>query len=94
IFFYASSKHFPYLKWNPLTDKRMISDLLGIVFSLISLYLFIQTYGAATGTITWIIALTTILSGIILSIKLKPNSIWLWVASSFIVTMLSLFYAG
>ncbi|MEM8892923.1 MAG: hypothetical protein AAGC88_00005, partial [Bacteroidota bacterium] len=51
---------------------------LASAISFFSLYLFTFSYDLATAIIIWLVALMTLLSSVILSVKLNPKWIWVW----------------
>lgn len=76
--FYATSKYFPITEIPFVKDHKTTIILLASAISLLSLYLFTWSYDFATALIIWIIAFMTLLSAMILSIKMNIKWIWIW----------------
>jgi|GEM_PF-6004491 len=76
--FYATSKYFPsegILWWK---QNKMKSLILASAISLFSLYLFTYSYAFSTALILWSVAFMTLLSAIILSVKMHAKWTWAW----------------
>lgn len=76
--YYASSRYFPEHNIALLKDKQKILILVASALALISLFIMSSTDGFATGFTVWLIASMTLLSAVIISIKLSFSWTWFW----------------
>ncbi|MEL6719289.1 MAG: hypothetical protein AAFP82_11280 [Bacteroidota bacterium] len=84
--FYGTSKYFP-IQYDFVKDHKTKLLILASVVSLLSLYLFTSSFDFATALMIWILASMTLLSAVILSVKMNTKWLWLWgfVALLFII---------
>jgi len=75
---YATSKYFPRQDLTWLKDRRQVFVWIGSAASLLSLYLFTWSYDFATALMVWMITFATLLSAIVLSVKMNTRWIWVW----------------
>lgn len=52
--------------------------MIASVLALLSLFMFTYSYDFATSLVFWIIAFMTLLSAMILSLKMTLKSVWVW----------------
>jgi cell division protein FtsW (lipid II flippase) len=76
--FYATSKYFPLEDWSAFRKHKLWVNLAAGAISLLSLYLFTVSHDFSTALMTWMIALMTLLSSIVLSVKMNNRWIWVW----------------
>ncbi|MEM9721899.1 MAG: hypothetical protein AAGA10_21720 [Bacteroidota bacterium] len=75
---YSTSRFFP-VQDMPIVKTHKVKVLvLASAISLFSLYLFSRSFGFETGLMIWMIAFMTLLSAVILSIKMNLKWIWVW----------------
>ena len=78
LLFYSTSKYFPLQEIKWLSINRNLSIWIASALSLLSLALFTISLDFTTSLIFWMIALMTVLSAIILSVKMNVKWIWVW----------------
>lgn len=85
---YASSKYFPPHGIDLLKGKQKILITIGSALAFLSLILISNADGFATGFTVWLIAFMTLLSAMIISMKLSFKWTWVWagVCMIFILT--------
>jgi len=76
--FYATSRYFPKAGLKRIKDNKRGMLIAASVLSILSLILFTLTYDFATSLVMWMVALMTVLSAIILSLKLNFRWVWIW----------------
>lgn len=76
--YYASSRYFPEHSIALLKGKQKALISIASVMALISLFLMSSADGFATGFTVWLIAFMTLLSAVIISIKLSFSWTWFW----------------
>jgi hypothetical protein len=76
--FYMVSKYFPIQGIKLVTDNKKAVLVLASTLSLFSLYLFTISYDISTSIVLWMIATMTLLSAIVLSVKLNFKTVYLW----------------
>ena len=78
--FYLSSKYFPlgeeYVK--VLRSKRVTINIGATILLAVSLWMFRFDFDAVTAFVIWLTALMTILSAIILTVKLSVKWLYAW----------------
>lgn len=89
ILFYATSRYFPLEDPRILGNKRSLIWVASVL-SLLSLFLLYEDSDLATALMVWSIALMTLLSGIILSLKINLRWIWVWTAICFLFILIDL----
>ena len=87
---YATSKYFPKQGIKLVDQHKKAVILMASALSLCSLFLFTFWYDFATALVCWIIAFMTLLSAIILSIKLNYKWIWVWGGLSLIFILIDI----
>ncbi|MEM9328276.1 MAG: hypothetical protein AAGA85_21590 [Bacteroidota bacterium] len=75
---YATSKYFPMQGMSWIDRRKGLWVGIGSAMVLLSLYLFTLSYDFATALMFWMIAFMTLLSAIVVSVKLNYKSIWVW----------------
>lgn len=75
---YATSKYFPFKELAWIKKKSEMVMVIATAISFASLYLFTYTYNFETAILVWMVAFMTILSAVILSIKMNKKWIWVW----------------
>lgn len=78
LLLYATSKYFPIREIGIIDDHRNKIILLAGAVSLFSLYLFSRSFDFPTALMVWMAAFMTLLSAVILSVKMNLYSIWVW----------------
>lgn len=76
--FYASSKYFPDHGIALLQWKQKTLILIASALALLSLFIMDSTDGFATAFTVWLVAFMTLLSAVIISIKLSLKWTWVW----------------
>ncbi|MEM9834675.1 MAG: hypothetical protein AAF944_28895 [Bacteroidota bacterium] len=78
LLLYATSRYFPSdsVAWTKRHQAKV--TVMASVISLVSLYLFTLSYDFSTALMFWLIAFMTLLSAIILSVKINTNWMWVW----------------
>lgn len=78
LLFYASSRYFPRQDIKLIANNKIAVLLAASAISIVSLVLFMVNNDFATSLVYWMIALMTLLSAIVLSVKLNFNWVWIW----------------
>ena len=76
--FYGTSRYFPRQDISLLKEHKTSIMVLAGAISLLSLYLFSHRFDGATALLVWLTAFMTLLSAIILSVKMNVNWGWAW----------------
>lgn len=90
LLLYATSKYFPIRKIKVIDDHRTKVILLAGAISLFSLYLFSRSFDFSTALMVWTVAFMTLLSAVILSVKMNAHSIWVWGGLCFLFILIEL----
>ncbi|MEL7533033.1 MAG: hypothetical protein AAFN10_17080, partial [Bacteroidota bacterium] len=88
---YATSRYFPIESLAFVQKRQKLSLTLSVAMALLALYIFTETYDFATALIVWLTAYMTILTSVIVSLKINAKSIWLWGGLCLVSIMLDLF---
>ncbi len=88
ILFYSTSRYFPLEQLKMTGQFRAIAILVAAAICFMSLYLFSISYDLTTALMIWMIAIMTLLSSVVLSVKLYPKSIWAWGTISMFIVIL------
>ncbi|MEM9142106.1 MAG: hypothetical protein AAGA86_03910 [Bacteroidota bacterium] len=86
---YGTSKYFP-LEIGLLKRHKIKVLLVASIFLLFSGYLFTFWYDGISAWAIWSVAVMTVLSCIILSIKMNTKWIWAWVTAPILFLILEL----
>ena len=78
VLFYSTSKYFPKHGVKGVEGKEKWIRIVASTFSFLSLYFFTYSYDLSTSLVFWMVAFLTLLSSIILSIKMNVRWIWVW----------------
>ena len=89
--YYLTSKYFPIQGIVLVKDHKTKIVLLASAISLCSLYLFSRSFDFATALMIWMIAFMTLLSAMILSVKMNHKWIWLWGGLCLLFILIDLF---
>ena len=76
--FYFTSKYFPARDREIVERHKGKLIALASAIMLVSLYLFSADHDLTTAIVVWWVALMTLLSSIILSVKMNRKWIWVW----------------
>lgn len=88
--FYGTSRYFPMQDIPMLQEHKLKIIALAGAISLLSLFLFARSFDLVTGFLVWMLAFMTILSGIILSLKMNTKWIWAWSSLSILSIIIDL----
>lgn len=75
---YSTSKYFPKQGIKLIDENKKLVLGIASALAIVSLFVFNTNNDFATSLVFWMIAFMTILSSIILSIKLNFKWIWVW----------------
>ncbi|MEM7509491.1 MAG: hypothetical protein AAF388_01080 [Bacteroidota bacterium] len=75
---YATSKYFPVADVHYVKEHKTKIILLASAISFLSLFVFSNSYGFETALMIWLVAFMTLLSAIILSVKMNIKWVWVW----------------
>lgn len=76
--FYATSKYFPKQDLPQVKAYKVQLLVLASAISILSLYLFTKSSDFSTALMIWLVAFMTILSAVIISVKINFKWIWAW----------------
>ena len=76
--FYGTSRYFPMQDIPMLQDHQLKIIALAGAISILSLFLFARSFDLVTGFLVWMLAFMTVLSAIILSVKMNVKWVWAW----------------
>lgn len=77
--FYASSKFFPIAYWSEfLKPYKTIANAAAAALAFLSLFLLTYPFEFPTALLVWMTALMTLLSAVILSVKINTQWLWFW----------------
>ena len=76
--FYLPSKYFPLKVNKPLAIPKRIINSIASVGALLSLFIFTFSFDFPTALIIWLTAFMTLLSAIIISLKVSKQWVWVW----------------
>lgn len=82
LLFYSTSKYFPFEKLAIVRTRKYLVIGVACTLAFSSFYLFIIQIDFATALMIWMIAFMTILSAMIISLKISFHWIWMWGALS------------
>ena len=86
ILFYMTSKYFPVSKIEVVRKNTIKTLFVASAVLILSLYLFSIEFSFITAFVVWLIAFMTLMSLIVLSIKM--NDKWIWGGSLFSISSL------
>ena len=75
---YATSKYFPVADVPYVKEHKTKILLLASAISLLSLFVFSNSYDFETALMIWLVAFMTLLSAIVLSVKMNTKWVWVW----------------
>ena len=77
---YLTSKHFPLSgeRLMKMARQKPLLNILAIILAVTSLVLFYGHFNGVTAFVVWLTALMTILSAVILSVKLNVKWVYFW----------------
>ncbi|MEM6763809.1 MAG: hypothetical protein AAF824_15790 [Bacteroidota bacterium] len=78
ILLYATSRYFPVQDIQLVRKHKNIILVLASAISLLSLYIFSTSFRFETALMIWLVAFMTLLSAVILSVKMSIKWIWMW----------------
>lgn len=76
--FYSTSKYFDAFGSKRTGKYRNWVIIIASVFSLLSIWLFASSYNLVTSIVIWSIAFMTVLSALIITVKLNKKWIYAW----------------
>ncbi|MEL6835579.1 MAG: hypothetical protein AAFP77_21435 [Bacteroidota bacterium] len=88
--FYMTSRYFPEQDLPFVQEHKSKVRVLASAIAFISLYLFTRSFDTETAVMVWLMALMTLLSAIILSVKMNVKWIWTWGSLSLLFILIDL----
>ncbi len=89
--FYRTSRYFPMKETDLIKEHKSKILILASAIAFFSLFLFARSFDFATALMIWMIAFMTLLSAIILSVKMDQRWMWIWGALSVLFIFIDLF---
>jgi len=89
--FYGTSKYFPESfasLGNLLKKSKALSLILGVIFSFLSLWSLSSHFNLSTAIVYWLVFLMTLLSSVIVSLKIHHYWMFFWLLLSFAVLII------
>jgi len=88
---YSTSRYFPEGRFSWIKKHKITTQLTAGAICLVSLYLVSVSYDFTTALMIWMIALMTLLSSMILSVKMNQKWLWVWGGLCLLFIMIDLY---
>ncbi|MEM9859477.1 MAG: hypothetical protein AAF843_19140 [Bacteroidota bacterium] len=90
LLFYTTSEYSPIGNNTVIAKQKWVILSVASAIAFLSFYIFIVSHGFATAIVIWTIAFMTLLSSIIVSVKMNPKWLWLWTVFCIFIMLLDL----
>ncbi|MEM6264654.1 MAG: hypothetical protein AAGI38_19235 [Bacteroidota bacterium] len=94
LLLYGTSRYFPEeLSWvhKPLTKYDSLAVLMGTALLFLSLWFFAQEYRMLTACVIWAVVVATVLSSLVISVKISPKSLFIWSGFAVVIAIVDIF---
>ena len=78
VVLYSTSKYSPIRRVLLIEKDKKLTITVACVILLLSFFFFSTYYDFTTALVVWLISFMTILSAVVLSIKMNVKWIWIW----------------